>query len=93
MEGLGKVDVYKPEHLNAKTISREIEMKVVSGQASSVVVVVPESFSKFTMYEAAARAFGKTKGGQPIALEQVIFSQGEKTIQLDRLAINSLLGR
>lgn len=78
VDGLGKVDVYKPEQLSATTISREIGIKVTSGQANSVVVVVSEIFSKFTMYEAVARAFGKTKGGKPISLEQVIFVQGEK---------------
>lgn len=93
VQGLGKVDVYAPNSLNPKTISREIEKKVVQGQASSVVVVVPESFSKVDMYKSAAAAFGKSKGGQPIPLNQVIFSQGEKIIQLDRQAINSLLGR
>ena len=93
VQGLGKVDVYAPNNLNPKTISREIEKKVVQGQASSVVVVVvPESFSKVDMYKSAA-AFGKSKGGEPIPLNQVIFSQGEKSIQLDRRAINSLLGR
>ena len=93
VQGLGKVDVYAPNNLNPKTISREIEKKVVQGQASSVVVVVPESFSKVDMYKSAAAAFGKSKGGEPIPLNQVIFSQGEKSIQLDRQAINSLLGR
>ncbi|MFJ2451204.1 hemagglutinin repeat-containing protein [Pseudomonas protegens] len=93
VQGFGKVDVYAPNNLNPKTISREIEKKVVQGQANSVVVVVPESFSKVDMYKSAAAAFGKNKGGEPIPLKQVIFSQGEKTIQLDRQAINSLLGR
>lgn len=58
-----------------------------------MVVVVPESFSKVDMYKSAAAAFGKSKGGQSIPLSQVIFSRGEKTIQLDRQATNSLLGR
>lgn len=93
VQGLGKIDVYKPEQLKPTTIAREIEVKVVSGQADSVVVVVPETFSKFDMYKSAAMAFGKIKGGQPIPLNQVIFSQGEKTIQLDKSAVNSLLGR
>jgi hypothetical protein len=93
VQGLGKVDVYKPEQLKPTTIAREIEAKVVSGQANSVVVVVPESFSKVDMYKSAAMAFGKSKAGQPIPLNQVIFSQGGKTIQLDKTAINSLLGR
>ncbi|WP_226477762.1 hypothetical protein [Pseudomonas sp. MWU16-30323] len=93
VQELGKVDVYAPNNLNPKTISREIEKKVVQGQASSIVVVVPENFSKVDMYKSAAAAFGKSKGGEPIPLNQVIFSQGEKSIQLDRQAINSLLGR
>jgi hypothetical protein len=66
VQELGKVDVYAPNNLNPKTISREIEKKVVQGQASSivvVVVVVPESFSKVDMYKSAAAAFGKSKGG------------------------------
>lgn len=77
-QGFGKVDIYAPNNLNLKTISREIEKKVVQGQANSVVVVVPESFSKVDMYKSAAAAFGKNKGGEPIPLKQVIFSQGEK---------------
>ncbi|WP_414629220.1 VENN motif pre-toxin domain-containing protein [Xanthomonas sacchari] len=92
VQGLGMVDVYSPTNLSPVTIAREIEKKVFQGQANSVIVVVPEGFSNVDMYKAAAAAFGKSRGGKSIPLNQVIFSQGGKTIQLDRRAINSLLG-
>jgi len=70
-----------------------IETKVKEGQANSIIVVMPEGFSKFDMYKTAAASFGKKQGGKPITLDRLIFLQNEKLIQLDKKATDSLLGK
>jgi len=91
--GTERMDVYTPNNLKPSSIANKIENKVKEGQANSVIVVVPEGFSKFDMYKTAAASFSKTQGGKPVALDRVLFLQNEKLIQLDKKAIDSLRGK
>ncbi|MEI2453734.1 hypothetical protein [Lysobacter firmicutimachus] len=93
VEGLGRVDVYAPEKPSVIAIAREVEAKVFSGQADSVVVVVPVGFSNFDMYKAAAAAFMKVRQGRQIPLDRLIFSQRGRVVQFDRMVVENLLRR
>jgi len=86
--GLGRVDVYAPSTPGVTKIARTVEGKVFGGQANSIIVVVPESFSDLDMYRTAAAAFGKTKNGQPIPLHQLIFSKGDQILPLNRKSVD-----
>jgi len=68
VSGLGRVDVFTPQKLNSKSISRAIEGK----GTQSPVVAIRGNISERVMRETAARVWGKTSN-RARAIQQVVF--------------------
>ena len=68
ISGLGRVDVFTPQQVNSKSISRAIERK----GTQAPIVAIRGNVSERVMRETVARVWGKTSN-RAQAIQQVVF--------------------